>query len=208
MSAESHPSSWLLLSVAEFLDRTGQRSPTPGGGTVAAVTAGLAAALARMVTAYSFPAKPTGTEAPELLDLAEQLQRLDGAIRRLADEDAAAYEQMQKMQRQVRQQEATAAELQQAVELAITVPMELLALIGYLLQLMADRAGLLNKRLRSDGAVVAHLGRAAGRAARENVLINIYEVASGEERTRYYDQADLLLQKAEEQADRLLQNLG
>jgi len=74
----------LRLTVSELLDAVAARSPAPGGGAVAAVVTGLAAALTAMAGRYADPA----AIPPDLVDRAEGLR---AAARPLADADAAAY---------------------------------------------------------------------------------------------------------------------
>ena len=72
------------LSVDELLAEIGAKSPTPGGGAVACVTAALAAALGRMVVNYSV-GKPSLAEHDALHQAAlEALADLTTPARRCA----------------------------------------------------------------------------------------------------------------------------
>jgi len=174
----------------DFLSRTGERVPTPGGGAVAATTAALAVALSRMVTAYSIDPKTAPEDRARLEGTAQRLERLDGICRRLIDEDAAAYEAYAAAARQVRLREAPREILQEAARLAVAVPLEAQAMTVSLLRLLDEHKTLFKTVMRSDLAVSAHLALAACKAAREIALINVCDLEFESERTHIYEQSD------------------
>ncbi len=174
----------------DFLSRTGERVPTPGGGAVAATTAALAVALSRMVTAYSIDPKTAPEDRARLEGTAQRLERLDGICRRLIDEDAAAYEAYAAAARQVRLREAPREILQEAARLAVAVPLEAQAMTVSLLRLLDEHKTLFKTVMRSDLAVSAHLALAACKAARETALINVCDLEFESERTHIYEQSD------------------
>ena len=176
--------------MGDFLSRTGDRVPTPGGGAVAAAAAALAVALSRMVTAYSIGPKTSPEDRARLEGLAERLERLDDICRRLIDEDAAAYEAYAAAARQVRLQEAPRETLPQAARLAIAVPLEIQAMTVSLLRLLGEHKALFKTVMRSDLAVSAHLALAACKAARETARINVCDLEFESERTHLYEQSD------------------
>ncbi|MCH8852302.1 MAG: cyclodeaminase/cyclohydrolase family protein [Planctomycetes bacterium] len=182
--------SLLSLAMDDFLSRTADRVPTPGGGAVAAVAAALAVALSRMVTAYSIGPKTSPEDRARLESTAKRLQRLDGICRRLIDEDAAAYEAYAAAARQVRLQEAPRNTLEEAARLAIAVPLEAQAMTVSLLRLLDEHKALFKTVMRSDLAVSAHLALAACKAARETALINVCDLEFESERTHIYEQSD------------------
>ena len=182
--------SLLSLAMDDFLSRTADRVPTPGGGAVAAVAAALAVALSRMVTAYSIGPKTSPEDRAQLERTAKRLERLDGICRRLIDEDAAAYEAYAAAARQVRLQEAPRNTLEEAARLAIAVPLEAQAMTVSLLRLLDEHKALFKTVMRSDLAVSAHLALAACKAARETALINVCDLEFESERTHIYEQSD------------------
>jgi len=187
---EAASDSLLALTMGDFLSRTGERVPTPGGGAAAAAAAALAVALSRMVTAYSIGPKTSPENRTQLEGTAQRLERLDGICRRLIDEDAAAYEAYAAAARQVRLQEAPRETLQQAARLAIAVPIEAQAMTVSLLRLLDEHKALFATVMRSDLAVSAHLALAACKAARETALINVCDLEFESERTHIYEQSD------------------
>ncbi len=76
-------------SIASFTTRLAARTPTPGGGSAAAVAGSLAAALGEMVLAYSLdPARPD----PELTELHHHLEAARTRFLEMSDEDARSYD--------------------------------------------------------------------------------------------------------------------
>ncbi len=67
-------------SCQSYLDALGARTPAPASGSGAAVTGGIAAALAELAARFS--------DEPEIVG---RLEELRARLLRLADEDAAAY---------------------------------------------------------------------------------------------------------------------
>jgi len=82
--------SLLQLSLAEFLDRLASDTPTPGGGSVAALTGALAASLGKMVCAFTLGRPKFAAVEPEVRVLSDRLTRAGSMLRALVDEDAAA----------------------------------------------------------------------------------------------------------------------
>src|SRR5262245_5876212 len=78
-------------TIADFLEALAARTPTPGGGAVASAVGATAAALARMVVAYSLGKKSLAAHQPALEIAARELDVARALLLRLADEDAAAY---------------------------------------------------------------------------------------------------------------------
>src|SRR5213080_1664714 len=77
--------------LAEFLDATAARQPTPGGGSVTALTGALAAAMGEMVVNYSLGKKGLEAYADELRPVVEELTRARQLMLNLMSEDQAAY---------------------------------------------------------------------------------------------------------------------
>lgn len=79
-------SSYLELSVGEFLERLASQEAAPGGGAVAALAAAMGAGLAAMAGRFSLERFP---QASEIVSAADEHMRSLGS---LATEDALAYE--------------------------------------------------------------------------------------------------------------------
>ena len=82
----------IRLTVAQFLDRLASERPTPGGGSVAALTGALAASLGGMVCGFTLGRKKFAKVEPAVREIAGHLERAEKLLRAMVDEDAAAYE--------------------------------------------------------------------------------------------------------------------
>jgi formiminotetrahydrofolate cyclodeaminase len=155
-------------SIDEFLDRTANRSPTPGGGSVTALVAAAACALGRMVVAYSIPAGGDGPTHSAVGALGQRLQTSDQLLRALVTKDAEAYAKLRAASKQARP-----AEYEQALLQAVALPMEVAAIAAQTLEALNQNQAQLNRRLRSDLGIAATLLDAAAQAAKFTVVTNL-----------------------------------
>src|SRR5690349_17326012 len=85
------PPRLLDLSLADFARRLSEKTPTPGGGSVAAHLVGLGAALGCMACRFTSGPK-FATAEPAMAGRAEELERIRARAEPLVDEDSRAYE--------------------------------------------------------------------------------------------------------------------
>ncbi len=165
-------SSFRTMSVAEFVDASGAKSPTPGGGSVAGVVGALAAALARMAVNYSIGRKSLAEHQPALEDAERRLRRAAAMMLEFADEDAQAYGTVNELSR-LPEGHPDRAGLDAARLASAHVPLSLAATSVELLRHFRSLAGTTNPHLRSDLAIAAVLARAAVEASHWNVAVNL-----------------------------------
>ena len=160
-------------SVAGFLTGLAAKSPTPGGGAVAAITAALADALGSMVVRYSIGKRAlVEHEALHQQSLTE-LEKLRVRALDHARADAEAYSRLNDLMRLPAEDPRRTAEWPAAVSAAIDAPMLVLIDAMRLLSLLTDLAGKISAMLASDLAIAAVLGDASARAAAWNVRVNL-----------------------------------
>ncbi|MGA7923115.1 MAG: glutamate formimidoyltransferase [Thermoplasmata archaeon] len=176
-------------TIAEFSGRVAERSPTPGGGSVAAVAAALGAALGEMVLAYS--QSPTDPDP----DLATMLRELTDARRRLLlliDEDAAAYEAVRSA-RSARKGKPEDPEVQRAVveslRHAAEVPLRTARMAFEVSRMLESAQGRTKAALASDLASALALLTAARVSAVANVGINLVDLRGSGADTSAFDEA-------------------
>ena len=163
----------LKLSLAEFLDRLASSAPTPGGGSVAALTGALAAALGQMAAALTIGRPQSAAVEPQVRTLADRLQRAEQMLRELIGEDAAAYGVLSAALKLDKSDPQRRARISAAAGLAGTVPLETAALSASVLADLERLRAVANPRLCSDVDAGAHLARAALHAAAANVRANL-----------------------------------
>jgi glutamate formiminotransferase / formiminotetrahydrofolate cyclodeaminase len=160
-------------SIRSFLGRLAARTPTPGGGSAAAVAGALACALGEMVIAYSSKGPPTDS------DLSEAARELAAGRERflvLSDDDSRAYEAVRSAGRARKERAGdpgTQAAYLEALRSAATVPLET-ARRASELSLRLARVGPRTKAaLASDLTTSQALFRAALQGALANVRTNL-----------------------------------
>jgi len=187
-------------SIDEFLDAVAQRTPTPGGGSVAAAAGALACALARMVGAYSAGKNPEKGVRDRTEALVDRLRRVDEILRGLVTQDAVAYAAMSAAEKAARENTAMKPAHQDAVLAAAAVPMETAAAASQALAAMNELKDFANRHLLSDLGVAAVLAEAAARAAWYMVTVNLPEVAHAATRTKLREGIDKTLQHCQSSA--------
>ncbi len=165
--------SLVKLTVEQYLEKLASAAPTPGGGSVAALTAGLAAALGQMVCGFTLGRSKFADVEPEVAQIARRLERAWELLTRLVDEDAAAYATLSaafKLDKSApnRQQSIAAA-----ASLAASVPLETAALGARVLSDLRRLSEIGNPQLGSDVEAAQHLARAGIHAAAANVRVNL-----------------------------------
>jgi formiminotetrahydrofolate cyclodeaminase len=162
-------------TIGQFLDRLAQRTPTPGGGAVAALQAAQAAALVAMVARYSAGRRGqddhSGDEVVKradvcragALELAERDEAAFGAVadaRRMPNESAA-------------ERGARSTAMRQALIGAAEPPAEVILLAGELFDLAEGLAPMATPATVADLAAAVESIRAAAATSGRNVRTNL-----------------------------------
>src|SRR5688572_25895179 len=118
------------LTVEAFSSRLASASPTPGGGTGAAVAGALGAALVRMLCVLTL-GKPKYAQHERLLQaVADACEEARVAFLDLADADARAYDQVSAAFKRPKgtpeEQAARDQAVEQALRGAIDVPLQVM----------------------------------------------------------------------------------
>ena len=172
------------LSVERFLNQLADRVPTPGGGSVAALTGSLACAMARMVAGYSVKKKTEESVRNRIEEVSDKLRRADELLRALVTQDAEVYEAMTAAARAAGDDPSRESGHQQAILRAIAVPMEMAALASNTLDILDEFLPLANPYLISDVGVAAVLAEAAVRASAFSIRVNTSALVDEPTRSR------------------------
>ena len=166
--------------VTEYLEKAAAGTAVPGGGSVAALNAALAAGLTEMVANLTVGKKGYEAVEEEMIALAEKASQLRKKLTAAIDQDADAYTEVMaayKLPRATDEEMAVRKQkIQDAIKHAALVPLEVArdALAVIELSGQAIRKG--NKNAASDGAVAAMNARTAALAAIYNVKINLSSI--------------------------------
>ena len=177
MADEQDARQLLDLPVGEFLDRTASASPTPGGGSVAAVTGALASALVAMVARLT-DRKKGYEQAWELAgEAVDRADRLTADLHAAAQEDVRSFEAYMAALRLPKgspeERRARRAALAEATRRATAAPLAIAAACAEILNVAKRLAPVANRHAVSDIGAAAHLAAAAAGAALLTAEINL-----------------------------------
>ncbi|MDA8378046.1 MAG: cyclodeaminase/cyclohydrolase family protein [Planctomycetia bacterium] len=161
------------LPIKDFLAALAARTPTPGGGSMTALTAALAAGQLRMVIAYT-RGKPRFAAVDNILaDYEARLTRAGAVLCELMEEDRVAYEALNPLLKLPPTQRRADPAFPAAVAAAIRIPQAVAAAAGSIVEAAVVLRDKVNPRLLSDLGVAAITAMAAVMAAELNVLVNL-----------------------------------
>lgn len=156
------------LPLADFLDELEAPAPSRSGGTAAAITGAMAAALVTMVGRGS-PGWPDGA------GVAAQAVALRDRLLELGDADARAYAAVLETMRSGKEEQAAQRDfaLGQALEVAALSPLAIAEAAADVAELAALATAHGKEALKADGAVAAALAEAAAHSAAHLVEVNL-----------------------------------
>jgi methenyltetrahydrofolate cyclohydrolase len=160
------------IPFSHLLDQIAAKTPTPGGGGVAAITGAMAASLAHMVVAYSLGKKSLAQHQPALEQASAFLTRAREMFIELAREDADAYGLVNELQKLPESDPRRAQEYTAAIQAAIQAPLTSVAAADDLLRRCEALCPITNRHLHSDLAIAAILAESAARASVWMVRVN------------------------------------
>jgi glutamate formiminotransferase / formiminotetrahydrofolate cyclodeaminase len=156
-----------------WLDELAGPTPVPGGGSAAALAGALAAALVAMVARLTVGRKAHAAVEPQATAIAAEADRLRAELRRLVDEDAAAYASVGRAYKIPKADASRTAAIDAALVGAATTPAEVAKRAARVLELAGEIERIGNRNAVSDARVAAMLARAAIDGAAENIRVNV-----------------------------------
>ena len=164
-------------TLEEYLESIAAATPTPGGGSVAALCGALSAALSRMGANLAVGKEGYESVQGELKELDRRAKALQTRLLVLMEEDATAYDAVISAMRLAKKTEAERAArvraMQSAYETATTVPLDTMQACSDALGIALVAAQKGNRNAISDAGVAALVAEAGLRAAGLNVRINL-----------------------------------
>jgi len=169
------------LSVKDYVQRVGDGSPTPGGGSVCALAGSLSAALCLMVAHLTLGREKYRNVWAEMRELSRSAGDLVSRSLELAEQDAEAYDGVvsafKLVQESQVQKEARRESIEAAMKQAALVPMDTLRAVAKLSGLVEEAIEKGNPNCLCDVAVAVQLIRAAAIGAAYNVRVNLSNIA-------------------------------
>ena len=176
------------LKITEYLEQLRAKTPTPGGGAVAALTGAQAVALIMMVEEFTLHNEKYAEWKFEAQGVMANCSTYYVNFIQAINDDAVAYQMMvdaRKMPKDTEEQIAARKEaIAKATEAGIAVPMKVMHLCLVTMKQLQFAVGYSNPNLRTDLYVaLTHLD-AALKSSWVNVLINVDGVEDFQEKIR------------------------
>jgi glutamate formiminotransferase/formiminotetrahydrofolate cyclodeaminase len=160
-------------SLDAWIDTLAAATPTPGGGSAAALAGTLAAALIAMVARLTIGRKAYAAVEAQAAEILVEAEQLRAELRRLVDEDAAAYEGVSRAYKIPKDDPRRAQVIDDALLAAARPPAEVVKRGRRLLALAQTIEQIGNQNAVSDARVAGMLARTAIDGATENVNANL-----------------------------------
>jgi formiminotetrahydrofolate cyclodeaminase len=165
------------LSIVEFLEKTASSDPVPGGGSIAALSAALAASLSEMVANLTMGKKDYAPAEEEMKMISKEASRYRNKLSQDIDKDSDAYRQViaafklpkDTEEKKEQREQAIQVGLKQAALVPLGVAKDAFKIIDLAKQVVKKG----NKNAVTDGAVAAMMARTAVLSALYNVKINL-----------------------------------
>lgn len=184
MSTSDSPAKLVYQPVLGLLEQTAAKSPTPGGGSAAALSGALGSALLTMVINFTIDKKDYASLAQHFAELRVRTEEIRSELTKKIDEDTDAFNRFRianKLpERDDVEREHKSRELLQATRDTIRVPHSTMTLCLAGLDVAPDIARNGNVNTISDVGTGAELLSAGLEGAALNVLINLPGIADNE----------------------------
>jgi len=171
-------------TITKFLDELASNSPAPGGGSVAALSGALGAALTSMVCNLTIGKKKYLDVEAEMKSVVRQSEQLRQKFSALITSDTLAFNKVMEafaLPKESEDQKALrSAAIQAATKEAALVPLEVMKHVIDALALAKIVAGKGNVNSVSDAGVSALMLHAAAEGAALNVRINLISIGDAD----------------------------
>ncbi|HWR72329.1 MAG TPA: cyclodeaminase/cyclohydrolase family protein, partial [Nitrospirota bacterium] len=166
--------------MRHFLDKLASKSPEPGGGSVAALTGALGAALVSMVANLTIGKEKYKDVQPQVEALLKESEKLRVEMQDLIQKDTEAYGALSAVYKMPKDTEGEKAErtakMQEALKKACQVPFEIGVKALDVAKLARRAADVGNVAAVSDAGVAVLLAQACAQSSALNVKINVNSI--------------------------------
>lgn len=166
--------------LSYFMDKLASNSPTPGGGSVAALTGAMGAALVSMVSNLTLNKEKYKDVQPQIEVLLKNSEKLRQDMQDLIQKDIEVFGSLSLVYAMPKTTDAEKAartqKMQEVLKLACQVPFEIGLKSLDVVKLAQTAAEIGNTQAVSDAGVAALLANACAQSAALNVKININSI--------------------------------
>jgi len=172
------------LTIKEFLEKIASNSPAPGGGSVAALSAALAASLTEMVAKLTIGKKGHEAVEDEMRAVARDAVKLKHKLVQAIDKDSDAYNNVMSAIKLPGNTEAKKTlrgkATQNGLKQATLIPMAVAEDAARVMELAGKVVAKGNNNAIADGAVGVMMAKTAVLSALYNVKINLRTIKDKE----------------------------
>ncbi len=179
--------------LSDYLAALGSSSPTPGGGSAAALSGSFASALGSMVVSVAYAKEPTAERESLVLGFRD----LESQFLTLAAEDERAFAAVMEAARLSKSDASRPERLQRALEGAAAVPLKAAYAAGDVLQRLLLAEPHATRSIVSDIGVAAHLALAAARSSLLSVRADLRSMTDPDQRGQLEEACATLALRAE-----------
>lgn len=196
------------MKIGGFLSELASNSPTPGGGSVAALAGSLGAALSSMVCNLTIGKEKYADVHLEIKDTLKKSEQLRKELIKLIDEDTEAFNDVMKafkMPKETEEQKETRKQaIQKGYKTAAKVPLETAKACEKILDIAMVVAEKGNKNSITDAAVSALMTQAGVKSAILNIKINLGSIKDDEFVERISFEIDELQKNADDKTNEIM----
>ena len=178
--AESEPDRLVSMSLSTFASEVASDKPVPGGGSVSAYSASLAASLVSMVARLTLKRPEHEKDWPVVKQLLAESDKLQRLLLTLVDRDSESFSALMNTYRLPKENEqekkARSEEIQSKLKQACQVPLETAEKAGDVLAVARKLANSANLNALSDLQTALSLAEAGLVGAAANVEINLASI--------------------------------
>ena len=179
-------------SLDGWLDELAGAAPVPGRGSAAALAGALAGALVGMVTRLTVGRAAYAAVEGRTREIQAEADALRAELRRLVDDDAAAYTRVREAYRQPKDAPGRGRAIDDALLGAAQPPLATARAAVRLIALAGEIGESGNQSARADARVAEALARAALAGALENVRVNVAALSEPAAGTSLLSEAESL----------------
>ncbi|TCO75276.1 cyclodeaminase/cyclohydrolase family protein [Marinisporobacter balticus] len=165
------------MNVKDFLGKTASNDPVPGGGSIAALSASIAAALTEMVANLTIGKKKYVEVEEEMKEIAKVAATCRSKFVEDIDKDSDAFNEVMaafKLPKETDEEKEKRKEaIQEGTKKASLVPLEVAKDAFKIMEMIEKVVVKGNQNAVTDGAVAAMMARTAVLSALYNVKINL-----------------------------------
>ena len=202
---------YLDQPLRSFLEDTASKTPTPGGGSVAALVGSLGAALLCMVGNFTLGKPKFEKVERDIREILKEADKLKEELSGLIQKDIEVYARFSQTSRMPRDTSELREKRRQALQIALKnatqVPLTAAKLALRLLELAQLLLSKGNPNLITDVGVGALLADAALQSAALNVQINLGYIKDEEFRKRTSPVLSSMLSQGQEIKDKVVKGV-